>query len=160
MQNPPGDHWCEFCRSSLTTVVEGRLATPLRRLGAYFLDGLFPVGVLAIGGLVAVASGDFRNDQISTAPLFTVGVLLVAYVFWGFYLLSQGTSPGKTLLNMWVITRDGRRAGFFTMLIRETIGKFISGLVLSFGFLWILFDRDNQGWHDKLMGTYVVRSVP
>lgn len=42
------------------------------------------------------------------------------------------------------------------MLIREWIGKAISGLLLSLGFLWILFDRDKQGWHDKLMSTYVV----
>ena len=42
------------------------------------------------------------------------------------------------------------------MLIREWIEKVISGLILSLGFLWILFARDNQGWHDKLLGTYVV----
>ncbi|MCL6558264.1 MAG: RDD family protein, partial [Firmicutes bacterium] len=46
--------------------------------------------------------------------------------------------------------------GFLTMLIREWIGKWISGLILGLGFLWILFDRDNQGWHDKLMSTYVI----
>jgi len=48
-------------------------------------------------------------------------------------------------------------AGFFIMLIREWIGKaIISGMIFSLGFLWILFDRDNQGWHDKLVSTYVV----
>ena len=42
------------------------------------------------------------------------------------------------------------------MLIRELIGKAISGMILLLGFLWILFDQDNQGWHDKLVSTYVV----
>ena len=57
---------------------------------------------------------------------------------------------------MRVVKEDGRAAGFFAMLIRESIGKTISGMALSLGFLWILFDQDNQGWHDKLMNTYVV----
>ena len=56
---------------------------------------------------------------------------------------------------MRVIKEDGTPAGFMTMLLREWIGKWISGLILLLGFLWILFDKDNQGWHDKLMSTYV-----
>lgn len=71
-------------------------------------------------------------------------------------LFSRGTTPGKNLLGMRVIKEDGQHAGFLTMLIRECIGKWISGLVFALGFLWILFDRDNQGWHDKLMSTYVI----
>src|SRR5690606_15441256 len=47
-------------------------------------------------------------------------------------------------------------AGFLTMLFREWIGKWISGLIFGLGFLWILFDRDNQGWHAKIASTYVV----
>ena len=57
---------------------------------------------------------------------------------------------------MHLIKENGSKANFFTMLIREWIGYSISGLILSLGFLWILFDRDNQGWHEKLMSTYVV----
>jgi uncharacterized RDD family membrane protein YckC len=83
-------------------------------------------------------------------------VLFVAYVIWAFMLFAKGMTPGKKLLGMRVIKEDGTSAGFFTMLIREWIGKAISGLILSLGFLWILFDRDKQGWHDKLMSTYVV----
>lgn len=82
--------------------------------------------------------------------------LFVAYVIWAFVLFARGTTPGKKLLGMRVVKEDGSNAGFFTMLTREWIGKPISGLILSLGFLWILFDRDNQGWHDKLMSTYVV----
>ena len=35
----------------------------------------------------------------------------------------------------------------------KRLGAFILDLVIPF--LWILFDKDNQGWHDKLMSTYV-----
>ena len=46
--------------------------------------------------------------------------------------------------------------GFFMMLVREWAAKWVSGLAFGMGFVWILFDRDRQGWHDKLMSTYVV----
>ena len=42
-----------------------------------------------------------------------------------------------------------------TMLLREWVGKRLSGMVVGVGFLWIVFDKDNQGWHDTLMSTYV-----
>jgi uncharacterized RDD family membrane protein YckC len=57
-----------------------------------------------------------------------------------------------------VAKENGERAGFFTMLFREVIGKFIiSSIVFGLGFLWIVLDKENQGWHDKLMSTYVVQ---
>jgi uncharacterized RDD family membrane protein YckC len=42
------------------------------------------------------------------------------------------------------------------MLGREWIGKWISAVVFFLGYLWILFDPERQGWHDKLMSTWVV----
>ncbi|MBI5649101.1 MAG: RDD family protein [Chloroflexi bacterium] len=33
-----------------------------------------------------------------------------------------------------------------------------SGFVFALGFIWILFDTDKQGWHDKIAGTYVVKA--
>lgn len=44
------------------------------------------------------------------------------------------------------------------MLGREWIGKRISGMVFSLGYIWILMDREHQGWHDKLPATYVVEA--
>ena len=54
-----------------------------------------------------------------------------------------------------ILARGSFPEGFMTMLLREWIEKWISGLILLLGFLWILFDKDHQGWHDKLMSTYV-----
>ncbi len=80
----------------------------------------------------------------------------MAYAIFALILFARGTTPGKMLLGMRVARESGERAGFFTMLIRELIGKTISFIVFGLGFLWILLDKDKQGWHDKLMNTYVV----
>jgi uncharacterized RDD family membrane protein YckC len=30
--------------------------------------------------------------------------------------------------------------------------------VILLGYVWILIDKKNQGWHDKIAGTYVVKA--
>lgn len=43
------------------------------------------------------------------------------------------------------------------MLLREWIAKYVSALVLYLGYLWAIFDKDRQSWHDKIAGTVVVK---
>lgn len=118
------------------------LATPARRLGASILDGIANILIFFIM---------FSIKSNSKSIIF-----ILAIIFYG-YLWSRGSSPGKLVLEMTVIKKDsGNTAGFFTMLLRETIGKFLSGLIFSLGFIWILLDKDNQGWHDKFVNTIVV----
>ena len=51
---------------------------------------------------------------------------------------------------------SGKPAGFLGMLVRETVGKFVSGLILSLGYLWLLWDPDRQTWHDKIVSTVIM----
>ncbi len=154
---PTGARWCPICHTNIMNPEIGRLASPGKRLGAYILDLIIPVIALSliflIGGGIAAAIGGEGGGGAGTLLGF---LLFVAYGVWALVLFARGTTPGKKLLGMKVVREDGRNAGFLTMLIREWIGKPISGMIFSLGFLWILFDRDNQGWHDKLVRTYVV----
>ena len=36
------------------------------------------------------------------------------------------------------------------------IGRILSAIVIFLGYLWMLWDRERQCWHDKLAGDYVV----
>lgn len=153
---PAGVRWCRICHANLINPSLGRLASPGKRLGAYVLDVLIPtiaVVVMLSAFLGGAATG---TDAGVGAGLLVSVALLVAYVVWALKLFAHGTTPGKKMLGMRVIKENGDAAGFWIMLVREWVGKFISGMVLSLGYLWILFDRDRQGWHDKLVSTYVV----
>jgi uncharacterized RDD family membrane protein YckC len=46
--------------------------------------------------------------------------------------------------------------GATTALVRA-LACFFSLLVAGLGFIWIGFDKEKQGWHDKIAGTVVVR---
>ena len=150
---PGGSQWCGICHTNVLNPAIGALASPGKRLGAYVLDLIDPILALmfmfGIGGLGTAAGGEGAGLTLGFA-------FLIAYIVWAIWLFAHGTTPGKNLLKMYVVKEDRQRAGFGTMLFREWIGKWVSGLISGLGYLWILIDKDRQAWHDKLASTYVV----
>ncbi len=92
----------------------------------------------------------------------TFGALAVGLVLYGLYyavLTSRtGATIGKRVFGLKVVRADGTLPGFWRSLLRYTIGYWVSSLFFSLGFIWIAFDPNKQGWHDKIAGTYVVRA--
>lgn len=161
----PGVRWCRSCHSNVINFRVGRLAAPLRRLLAQLLDVLVGFGTLLLSlllflFLLFVLSGSAAIEKgISLDKLLSLFISLIpfgVYFVWALICYSNSTTPGKNLLGIRVVNEDGTNAGFFTMIVRDIIGKTISNWIFMIGFAWILFDPDYQGWHDKLMGTYVV----
>jgi uncharacterized RDD family membrane protein YckC len=60
-------------------------------------------------------------------------------------------------LRIQVVRTDGTPMTYGRAFLREVLGKFVSGIVLGIGYLVVAFDRDKQGWHDKIAKTYVIR---
>ena len=143
--------WCSFCRRDILYPHIGRLASPSRRLGAYLLDNL--VGAI-LSAFTAIIESIDEDSRMLAFIIFLV--TLVIWIVFYFVLLARGTTPGKMLFGLYVVRYDGRRAGFFRMFFREGIMKSVSAIVFSLGLLWIIWDKENQGWHDKLMRTHVV----
>ena len=91
-------------------------------------------------------------DAIFSSILFGVGRVVNIYLTG-----TNGYSIGKRVLHLKVVKEDGKcPIGIVDALIRETIGKFVSAIVLGIGFLMIGFDPQKQGIHDKIAKTYVV----
>ena len=148
----PGAKWCGVCHASAIPGVIGTLASPGRRLAAYLIGSVIPVGV--IGAAFGIVYAVDQNVEMAATAATGLGV---AYLLWACMLYGRGTTPAKSLLGMDVIDEQGRLAGFGRMLVREWPGKLISHLVMGLGFLWIFIDKDRQCWHDKLVSTYVVK---
>ena len=106
-------------------------------MGAAFLDMVL-VGILA--GLVGVP------------PL---GMLVALAYFSGMWAW-KGTTIGGIVLGLKVVRLDGQPVTFAVALVRALSAAF-SVIVLFLGFLWIAWDKDKQGWHDRIAGTVVVR---
>lgn len=72
------------------------------------------------------------------------------------FTAAKGQTPGKMALSIRVTDTTGKKPGFAQVVLRETVGKFLSGLLLGIGYLWLVFDARRQSLHDKLAKTYVM----
>lgn len=109
------------------------------------------MGALAID---AVMIAIIVNMVDSSGDLWLL--LLGAYgaVMWRL----RGTTIGGIVFGLKVVRLDGRPIDWPTAIVRA-LSCFLSFVIVGLGFLWIIFDDDRQGWHDKIAGTVVV-TVP
>ncbi len=107
------------------------------RMGAGFLD-IVLVSILA--------------RIVHVAPL---GFLVALAYFTGMWAW-KGTTVGGIVLGLKVVRVDGLPVTFAVALVRALAAAF-SIVVLFLGFLWIAWDAERQGWHDKIAGTVVLR---
>lgn len=118
------------------------------RVLAWLIDGLC-IGIPAY----AVSHVLLRGDL---ATYYGVGIIIeICYFmyFWSSY--GKGQTIGMQLLHMKVVRTDGSLLSLSGAFIRF-IGIIIAALPLDIGLLWVAFDPQKQGWHDKLAGTYVI----
>jgi len=83
--------------------------------------------------------------------------LLITVVYNIFFIYKTGSTIGKRLLRIQVVNLEYENVSLKQVIIRETIGKFLSNILLTLGYIWVLIDKNRQAWHDKLAGTYVVK---
>lgn len=107
-----------------------------------------------------------RGDSIEPRKAFLADRNLIreiSFLIWMFYCAIMESSSwqgtfGKHIMKIKVIDKNGERLTPMLSLRRNTM-KILSFIVLSAGFIWILFDRKRQGWHDKIAKTFVVNKV-
>lgn len=122
-----------------------RISKPVKRLIAYLID--FSVNVGLITAMIVVTGYN---------PFFVIPIIFFFGIF-KLYYWTQSTTFGKSVLNMKIIrmgTKDN--LNFFQMVIRQTVGKLLSFSILNLGFIWIIIDNENQGWHDKILDCVVI----
>ena len=124
------------------------------RLLAQIIDlfWLLPLSILL--GVVA----DFANGgEMSTGGELMANLIgaLIVLLFWA----ERQATPGKMVLGLRIV--DATTGGTPTIgrLTLRYVGYLVSALPLGLGYLWALWDRQRQGWHDKMAGTLVVRDL-
>lgn len=134
------------------------IASAKDRFLAFLIDVVVLIIISFVVGLLtnSLLSASFSYQDFRFYVQNINNVVGVLYFVLLTYL-NQATI-GKKMLGLKVVTLKRTNPGLLTIIIREVLGKFVSAIVLLLGFLWILFDKDKQGWHDKIAGTIVVKS--
>ncbi|MCG7344404.1 RDD family protein [Sporosarcina sp. ACRSL] len=127
------------------------------RFWAYIIDLLI---VSSISGIFIKPVFRILDIKISNPSFLlfspykvTLLILFLAY----FALMTKFTSQtvGKMILGIKVVTTDGGKLTWGTILFREVIGRFISKL-LTIPYLLVAFMPKKESLHDLFADTYVI----
>ena len=131
------------------------------RLAAYLIDMIF-LGLATFIVKVPMFFASFNPDSFLSKPLlFKFNFVDILFYVIGaayFILLTYytGSTFGKKLLNLKVISSDSEKLTLINVIYRETIGKYLSSVVLCIGYILIGFDEQKRGLHDMLCDTRVI----
>lgn len=120
------------------------------RFGAFFIDAI-------IGGLFSLP-----GNLIAQAGAEALGLLLslagsIAFIVIYCKQVSAGQSWGQKATGVRVVDTNGNRLTPGKVFVRQ-LAKIISAIPCYLGFLWMLWDGDKNTWHDKIVGTSVVKA--
>ncbi|HTJ59704.1 MAG TPA: RDD family protein [Candidatus Saccharimonadales bacterium] len=121
------------------------------RVVAFIIDAV-SLGILSgILNSILFAGDNVRGNGLNTL----VGLAYFMY-FWSSY--GHGQTLGNRVMKLRVVKTDGSELTLTDTFLRY-VGLILSFLCLFIGVIWVAFDANKQGWHDKIASTYVVKTT-
>ena len=117
----------------------------------------FIVGFM-IGLSAALAGIDTHSFSFR---IITEGVSII--IVWIYFVLMTyylGATLGKMLVGIRVESESFGKLSFGKVLLRETVGKFVSGIILYIGYIMAGFTSKKQALHDKFAHSVVIYKNP
>jgi len=143
------------------------------RLGALLIDGLISV-IFAIPVAVAwfavpkhrescTVNGEPGTCKVPNgsgwAIVIGLGVVaIVAYLVIYCRMVGKGQSWGMKAVGNKVVSADSGQPIGTGRSVGRYFAHIISGFVCYLGYLWMLWDSKKQTWHDKVVGSIVVKA--
>jgi len=127
------------------------------RYGAWMFDFLIMLIAMMVSTF-GVTALSHRSVLGSNRDLVVVAALTVLLFLLNFVILAGigGQTAGMRILGIYIMRVSGQPFDIKRAAVRHLIGYPISMAFFFLGFLWMLWDPRQQGWHDKLAGTIVV----
>jgi uncharacterized RDD family membrane protein YckC len=126
-------------------------ASFFERLIALIID----IVILAIAGAIL---GTVSAMASQLEQVMSMLATLMAWTYLVYMDVKQGGTIGKRVMGLRVQNMDtGANLELVPAILREIVGRFLSGLVLLLGYFWMLWDPKKQTWHDKLGNSVVVK---
>ena len=114
-------------------------------------------GCLAV--CLALQNQDFYVYLSKVEALTLPCNLIITAITIGYFIYfhgSTGQTIGKMACKIKVVQENGDPLNYSKSFLRW-IGYVLSSIALYIGFFWIAFDKNKQGWHDKIANTFVIK---
>ena len=120
-----------------------------------------PIFILQII-LVAIMSspGSEASSAGTAGALARLLGTLISCIYFSLMTYYKGATLGKMLVGITVKSDDFNKLSFGRVLLRETIGKFVSGIILGIGYIIAGVTQRKQALHDKFAHSVVVYKDP
>ena len=134
----------------------------LRRLASMFYEAWlilalwFVVNACLIGLRVLTASSKLEHGSLALSGLWLDALfflmLLTVVVFYSYFWLKSGQTLAMQAWKIKLVSTNGSPLTLKHCLIRIFV-SWISLACLGLGYIWCIWDKDKQTWHDKLSQT-------
>ena len=122
------------------------------RFGSYILDRIILVAIV-YALIIPLLMIDVEYAAVAWIIGLTIDICYYTYFF------GNGQTLGMKVAKIKLCGTDGTYPIGYARGFLRWLGMLISGLAIGVGFLWILIDKNKQGWHDKIAGTIVVKPI-
>lgn len=123
------------------------------RLAAFGTDSTALTMISAVIGMV-VSGFDAERALRHTPAIY----ILLSAPYFVILTLTRGQTIGKIVANISVVDANGSLPSIWSVFLREIVGKSFSLLIPVIGIGMILFDEQKRALHDRIAGTFVIRS--
>ncbi len=114
-----------------------------------------PIGiVLSLLGVVLGPFGFIMQFLVSILGL------LIAWAYFIFMTYKFQATLGKMAVGAEVLGEDDKKLSFGDVVLRETVGKFVSSFLFSIGYIMTAFTSKKQGLHDFIARSVVIYKDP
>ena len=136
-----------------------RLKAPfLLRCGAFLIDYILlvciPVIALLLGRFYGTDGVKLLNSELSSTGW--VVMLLLGLTNFVIFPMFSGQSIGKMLTGIRIVQKDGSPPTFLQLLLRHTVGYFLTALTGGLGFLFSALNEKGRALQDLIGGTVVI----
>ncbi len=133
-----------------------------RRAAAIFYDSLIVAAIAFVVSNLYLICYQLLNQTTNTTPsaqvlqltLFPL-IILSCFTFFTWFWLHGGRTLGMRAWHLRVVTQNKEQLSLQQASIRFT-ASLLSWSCLGLGFLWVLIDKQNLSWHDRLSGSQLI----
>ena len=81
---------------------------------------------------------------------------ILPLVYYTVAISRWGQTLGALAVSIKVVRPDGELLSAGAALVRA-VGAWVSALAFGLGYMWMIWDRRKQTWHDKMAGSVVIK---
>ena len=149
------DGKCSYCGKTfkhIKKIERFKMAGAGRRLKSFIIDAIFFIILSILIGIIASSIGG------TGGVIALQGITILTVVGYFTYFFGNGQTPGMKIMKIKLCGKDGTYPIGYSKGLTRFVGMMIFGSIFFACYYWILFDKNKQGLHDIIAGTYVIEA--